>query len=213
MAKYRPEIFDVPNLKSAKEIILQFDGTRTPEERWHLETPILAEQLARDLAIQREHLVLDYGCGIGRLAKALIERQRCCVVGADISINMLQMAPGYVASAAFAGMTPQMLDVLIARGLRFDSAYAIWVIQHCPLPHDDLRRIAASLKPEGRFLMINTKHRCVPTDKGWTDDRVDLIAILRALFEEVHIGPLPAGVEPPTRPDSCFAASCRGVKK
>jgi cyclopropane fatty-acyl-phospholipid synthase-like methyltransferase len=212
VAKYKPDIFVVPNVDKAKEIILTFDGTRTPEERWQQETPILAELISRHLEIARGQLVLDYGCGIGRLAKALIERNGCGVVGVDISVSMLQLAPGYVGSAVFAGIPPAMLEVLTARGLRFDSAYAVWVIQHCLVPREDLQRIADALKPDGRFEIINTKHRCVPTDKGWANDNVDIIAILHELFEEVKLGVIPPGVEPPTHPDTCYAATCRGVK-
>jgi SAM-dependent methyltransferase len=212
VANYRPEIFSVPTIEKAKEIILTFDGTHTPEERWQRETPIVAELLSRDLGIGPGQLVLDYGCGIGRLAKALIEKRRCGVVGVDITVTMLQLAPAYVSSAVFAGMPPAMLEMLAARGVRFDSAYAVWVIQHCVSPREDLQRIACALKPDGRFQIINTKYRCVPTDKGWVDDGIDVIAILHELFEEVKFGVLPPGIEPPTHPDTCYMATCRGAK-
>src|SRR5437870_3609239 len=98
MHKYHPEIFVVSTIEQAKAIILTPEPGTTTEQRWAHETPILADQLLRDLAIQATDLVLDYGCGIGRLAKALIERRQCAIVGVDISVSMTQLAPGYTSS-------------------------------------------------------------------------------------------------------------------
>jgi SAM-dependent methyltransferase len=180
----------VQNVEQAKAIILT-PGKVTTEQRWREETPVLAQQLTRELGITAEHLVLDYGCGIGRLAKALIEMHGCRVIGADISLSMIQLAPRYVCSHRFGVFHPELLDMLIARGVRFDSAYAVWVIQHCPDPQTDLARIRAALRPGGLFHIVNTRPRFVPTDAGWVNDGIDLIPMLRSLFAEVKFGDLP----------------------
>src|SRR6266404_326612 len=125
MPNYRPQVFEVQSIEQAKAIILTPGGSST-DERWERETPVLAEQLTRELGIDPTHFVLDYGCGIGRLAKALIEMHPgCAVLGADISISMIQLAPGYVRSQRFCAFHPTLLDMLIAQGVCFDSAYSV----------------------------------------------------------------------------------------
>ena len=208
MPTYKPEIFNVKNLEQAKAIILTPD-TSTTEQRWQHETPIVASLLAQGLKLERGQLVLDYGCGVGRLARELIAKHQCGVVGVDISLSMIQLAPGYVASNAFAAMPPLLLDLLVTRGLQFDTAYAVWVIQHCLKPQEDLTRIASALKPGGIFQMFNCINRCIPTDKGWANDGIDLVPILKSLFAEVSISPVPAEIEPKGMPGVYYCAICR----
>src|SRR5690349_14906824 len=100
MFTYDPAIFDVADEATAKRIILTPDG-RSTDERWRVETPGLATLAGASLALDQDSLVLDYGCGIGRMAKALIERFGCRVVGVDISPRMREMAPAYVSSEKF----------------------------------------------------------------------------------------------------------------
>ena len=50
------------------------------------------------LAPNSDMVVLDYGCGVGRLAKAMIEAKGCAVIGLDISARMRTLAQDYVAS-------------------------------------------------------------------------------------------------------------------
>ena len=92
---YDASVFDVANVDEAKRIILTPENSTT-EERWQVETPYLAALITEHLPIDRGTLLLDYGCGIGRMSKALIERKRCKVVGADISASMRALAGAYV---------------------------------------------------------------------------------------------------------------------
>ena len=64
---YNPEIFSVPDLLHAKKIILTAESSST-EERWKTETPMLAGLIAAHNKIGPDTVVLDYGCGIGRMA-------------------------------------------------------------------------------------------------------------------------------------------------
>ena len=91
---YAPGIFETPDLVSAQAIILTPEPGTTTEERWRVETPYLAAQMAEHLDLNINSLVLDYGCGIGRLSKALIERTGCFVIGIDIAQRMREMEIG-----------------------------------------------------------------------------------------------------------------------
>ena len=191
---YRPEVFNPKSLQEARRIILTPEPTVSTDQRWETETPYLVDALAAQLAPDRASLVLDYGCGIGRLAKALIARAGCTLLGADISASMRAYAHIYVESARFAATSPEGLECLTGHGLRVDHAYAVWVLQHCLDPAAEIARIAAALAPGGRLCVINSTQRWVPTDRGWQSDGQDVLALLRGAFEEE--GEIPLGDAP-----------------
>jgi 2-polyprenyl-3-methyl-5-hydroxy-6-metoxy-1,4-benzoquinol methylase len=128
IARYDPEVFAVgTDLQEAKNIILTEEGTGYyPDERWERETPYLTDLITEKCGITERTTVLDYGCGIGRLAKTLIDRTGCFVVGTDISYDMLALAVRYVASPRFVATPPNALDLFY----QFDVAISVWVLQH-----------------------------------------------------------------------------------
>jgi 2-polyprenyl-3-methyl-5-hydroxy-6-metoxy-1,4-benzoquinol methylase len=194
---YNPEVFEARDIAEAKRIILTDEGSST-EERWRIETPAVADLIARSVAITPDSTILDYGCGIGRLAKELIARHGCRVIGVDITQSMRNLATGYVASDHFLVCSPLMLADIVARGLRFDAALAIWVFQHCLCPTDDIALIACALKSSGNLFVLNNLSRVVPTkEKSWVDDRVDVRGILFDRFALERDGSLPGHLVAP----------------
>lgn len=200
---YEPRVFDAPNIAQARRIILTAEGSGT-EERWAKETPYLAEMIGRTLKLKPETVLLDYGCGIGRLAKELIAKYRCRVIGVDISASMRGFAATYVESDRFVACAPAMLDMLIERGLACDAAFTVWVLQHCERPADDIARIKRALKPASPLLVVNNIHRAVPmlerklgpmgaTVAGtWANDGIDVKALVArefALQDEGRLAP------------------------
>lgn len=200
---YEPRVFDAPNIAQAKRIILTAEGSGT-EERWAKETPYLAEMIGRTLKLRPETVLLDYGCGIGRLAKELIAKYRCRIIGVDISASMRGFAATYVESDRFLACAPAMLDLLLERGLACDAAFTVWVLQHCERPADDIARIRRALKPAAPLLVVNNVHRAVPmlerklgpmgaTMAGtWANDGIDVKALVArefALQDEGRLAP------------------------
>ncbi len=145
---YNPGIFAVSGVPEAMQIILTPDGASTAE-RWTNETPYIAELVGQSLALGADSVLLDYGCGVGRLAEALIARYGCRVVGVDISASMRALSVSYVGSDRFFACAPEMLDALSARGMAVDAAISVWVLQHCLRPAEDIARIRRALKPGG----------------------------------------------------------------
>ena len=88
---YDASVFDVATIEAAKRIILTPENSTT-QERWAAETPYLTDLITKHIVLDRDTTVLDYGCGVGRMAKALIDRARCKVVGADFSASMRALA-------------------------------------------------------------------------------------------------------------------------
>lgn len=212
---YLPEVFAAPDEEAARNIILTPQAGQSPDERWARETPYLVELIAAMTPIAPGELVVDYGTGIGRLAKALIERFGCRVLGVDISPQMRGLGPGYVQSERFAAVSPEMLAAMIQAGLRVDAAISVWVLQHCLKPAIDIDLIQHALKPGGSLLVVNTNHRAVPTlreeDQSliWTGDGQDVRALLAERLEPVSDGLLDPAVVGQAATDATFWAAFR----
>lgn len=196
--RYYPDVFDVPDLRRAKEIILTNEGPGADTDtRWAQETPYLVGLIGQTLALRPGMLVLDYGCGIGRMAKALIEGIGCSVIGVDISPSMRRLAVDYVGTDRFTVVSPAQFDTLSAAGLRVHAALAIWVLQHCVAPAEDVERIRRSLAADGGLFVLNMVTRAIPAvhDEeslqrrfAWTSDGIDVAALLRGTFHVTATG-------------------------
>lgn len=192
--RHKPEVFDTASIESAKRIILTPEAGTTTAERWELETPFLTRDISARLALTAASCVLDYGCGIGRLSKALIEATGCTVIGVDASAAMRRFAVEYVDSPRFICCSIDSFDVLVQQGLRADHAIAIWVLQHCLHPEVDIRRIISGLKSSGGFYVLNNRHRAVPSDRGWINDGIDIGNMLDSTFDLIEEYRLPVSV-------------------
>jgi len=209
--QYFPAVFDVPDMQRAKEIILTEEGPGADTEtRWRQETPYVLELIWEAFNLRPEMIVLDYGCGIGRLARAMIEASGCSVIGVDTSSSMRALSQEYVNSERFTAVSPDQFDLLVRGGLRVDAAISVWVLQHCFAPALDIERMRRGLVAGGRVFVLNMPKRAVPavfddpqsgtqadkeadkpTDKpaerkfAWAEDGVDVAALLRQAFEVI----------------------------
>ena len=102
------------------------------EDRWRIETPYLADLIARHVAITPETTLIDYGCGIGRMSKELIARHGCRVIGIDISpVDARARGRCMCSRTASCRARPRCSMSWWSNGVRFDAAISIWVLQHC----------------------------------------------------------------------------------
>ncbi len=171
-ARYKPEVFDARTFDEARSVILTEEDDGKANERWHKETPYLGDLIEKSCQIGATSTVLDYGCGIGRLARMLIARYDCRVIGVDISPNMRALAAEYVASDRFVACAPEFLD---AFAVKADLVLAVWVLQHCVEPVNDIQMIVSASKPGATLFLANERYRCVPVhDYGWVDDKKDV---------------------------------------
>ncbi len=184
--RYDPRAYDVENLAQAKRVILTPVAGITSEERWERETPYLVEEIGNFLSPTEDTVILDYGCGIGRLSKGLISRYRCSVMGVDISASMRRLAVEYVNSPRFSVCSLDFMTKRIASGFSAHHAIAVWVLQHCPFVERDIQTIERTLKPGGVFYVLNDVKRSVPTSTGWVNDGKDVRALLLREFIELH---------------------------
>lgn len=188
---YLPEIYNVRNQEEAKNIILTPQAGLSTDDRWLTETPHLMKLIEQEVSAARQDIrVLDYGCGIGRLSRAMIEKYNAHVLGIDISWSMRALAIDYTKHDNFLVGSPKWLDVL-ADGRGFHMGLAVWVLQHCPHPEEDIRRIALALQKQGGSLfVVNEKFRVVPvrndrSEVEWANDGIDIRNLLHTTCYEV----------------------------
>lgn len=156
------------------------------QERWEKETPDFVRAILKQTSAKAPR-ILDYGCGVGRLAReVIVQHKSAAVVGVDESPIQQQHARDYIESDRFTAGFPHE-----AQG-SFDLAYCIYVLQH--IPALDLRgaiaRIHHLLKPQGRFVYCSSDTRMsVRWDTtAFFDDRflgVNTRAEVEKLFEPV----------------------------
>lgn len=178
--------FKAKNLTEGMESVVGDCNGHSCKERWEKETPAFARAILRHLPAD-SYTVLDYGCGVGRIAKEVLKQSpKITVIGLDASTDELALAKKYVGDSRFIPVTPEALDQ------KADLVYCIYVLQHVPaieLRHA-IERMHHFLKPGGKLVYCSSDYRmAINAGGGFTDDRhlgVDIRKELSRLFEEVE---------------------------
>jgi len=173
--QYRSEIFNPANLQHAKDIVLTPDPTR-PDKFEH-DTKFLVDIIEKQNIVNNTSVVLDFGCGMGRNSKELIDRFGCNVFGTDISVNMLKFATIYVDNTKLF-VTCNRINITGC----IDVVLSSFVLQHVEKPHEEIEHIFNVLKPGGYLILLNDpKTRLYPggfrdEDNSviWYDDFVNI---------------------------------------
>ena len=166
------------------------------QQRWDEETPVFAEAIVRLLDDSKNHWLVDYGCGPGRIAKAIMEYVPSGdwgyvgITGVDNSSEMIAQAEAYVGPYKFDAVLPHELDA--SKGA--ELVYLVYCLQHMPAIEirDALQRIWTCLKDDGLFFFCGSENRmAVRSDGGgFFDDRflgVDMTAEISRVFD--FVGP------------------------
>ena len=158
------------------------------EERYKIETPLFAKQIYKLAeSIKESPLILDYGCGVGRLAKEILNNQ-CTVWGVDASQEMLTQAKEYVNNPNFYTCLPYNLPKT-----KFNLIYCIYVLQHVPSieMREILARIYHHLDEDGYFVFCSSEYRMsIRFDGGgFFDDRflgVNILEEIERFFDKIE---------------------------
>lgn len=172
---YLKEAFIPSSMEQARDICIS--PSKNNPGKFEKETAFTLQFLLGERLVYNDSTVLDFGCGVGRLSKAIISRLGCKVHGFDISDRMLEFAKEHVMSRNF---TPVLYTKKMEYAERFDLAMSFFVLQHSEHPVEDVSLIHGLLKQDGKFVLMNEKERFVPSsvdDKGfvqWKDDGIDI---------------------------------------
>ena len=198
---------NIETVDEAINIITSGTETLTSKQRWDNETPALMRIIERH--IRRDSWVLDYGCGIGRLAKPLVEKLNCKVIGVDFSANMRALAATMVDNPRFFAIDPLMLDDL--GWMKVHAAIAVWTLQHCMDLKQAIWRITEVVRPGGVLFVVNNKTRCLPVENGeWADDGLNVDEMIQGNgFEQIEYGSLDDAIAPGWMKDNTFWAIYR----
>jgi ubiquinone/menaquinone biosynthesis C-methylase UbiE len=188
LPQFDADVFNVVSMDHAKRVILTAEAGLTMEERWEKETEYLVDEIIKQMPPDSGWDTLaDYGCGIGRISKALLNRFNYRIVGVDISPSMRSLAAAYVQHDNFVAVSPAMFGFL---HVKVKAAISIWTLQHCEKPERDLELLYRSLHPDGRLFVVNEKARFLPTKHKWVNDGIDVFALLKEKFKLVEVQPL-----------------------
>lgn len=168
-------------------------------ERWEKETPVFVREIRELYNSQPGFTILDYGTGVGRLAKEFIKQDpNVTVIGLDASSDQLKIAKEYVNDSRFIPVLPHQLNQKV------DLVYCIYCLQHVPgiELRDVLSRIHTFLKPGGLLVYCSSDYRmAIRFDgQGFFDDRflgVNIREEISRLFkEEKDLFERTTGLEP-----------------
>jgi 2-polyprenyl-3-methyl-5-hydroxy-6-metoxy-1,4-benzoquinol methylase len=192
---YDPSIFEQASIEGAKEIVLTPENGISTQTRWDTETPWLLNLISKH--IKPSGLIVDYGCGVGRIAGPLVN-QGYPVIGIDTSSTMRHHATQLIANERFVAMTPTMLDQLVGIGVKAEGVFAIWILQHCFDLDAEVARIYKTLNKGGIIGVADMRHRAIPTNQGWRSDGKSVKETLTRYFTLVQQYPY----NPPNAPQN-----------
>lgn len=183
--KYIHQVFLPATLEDAKNVSLSNDPT--DPYKFREETEFLMDIIREQSLITEETRVLDFGCGMGRVSKMLIDTFHCRADGVDTSPSMRYFAHQYVAHKDFS-VRPKITGT-------YDVALAAFVFQHVERPDIEISTLREHLHAGGKLLVVNEHKRLVPTgvnEEGfvvWSDDGIDIDALLSQSFSLLHSFP------------------------
>ena len=169
-------LFKVKNFEEGKEAVVGHCNGYDRQQRWDAETSLFAKAIIRNIKFRDSGCadIIDYGCGVGRLAQEVIKQSPKVIVhGVDASQQMLNEATKYISNSGhFHPSSPTQINM--GQG-KADLVYCVYVLQHVPCLEirEILQRIYDNLKTDGAFVYCSSDYRMAINfnGSGFWDDR------------------------------------------
>lgn len=177
--------FNHRGIRRARKSILWHDD-------WEEATEATME-IFREIALLNDgQTVIDYGCGIGRISKGLVEKYQVKVLAVDRSSQMLKHAQGYLSGEFPHQAKVELLtDEALMRRVpkmtgKVDVILFIEVLQHIPEPalDDLLPRLLETLSPDGKMFILG--NALLDVDAQGSIRRKSIEAFLREHVEIIR---------------------------
>ncbi len=186
-------------------------------DNWRRATPRTVGILEQLGVVQDGFTVVDYGCGVGRVTRALAQRHRVRILGVDRSAEMLRHARRYIPARYLQPGRVELLSdaELLDRGSALkgtvDGLFAIEVVQHIPEPLLDalLPQLLALLKPQGRLFVLG--HEYLDVDASGAAGRTRIGSVLQRHARVERADVWDAGFAEPRFSFLCAPASQAGT--
>jgi ubiquinone/menaquinone biosynthesis C-methylase UbiE len=187
---YIKECFDVVTFEQAKHVVLSNEPDKP--DKFEKETGYLVDTISKQefIKIDDNSVVLDFGCGMGRVSKEIIKQFNCKVIGLDISPSMLMFAKLYISNVTKFETTQSY-----SMPNSIDMAMSILALQHSEDPKKEIDNIFSVLKPGGMFVLLNETNRLVPDDIDshnyivWKDDGFNVFEYVESKLSKIHSTP------------------------
>lgn len=193
---FNPDYFNVDSLESAKKLSLELDEYET----WEEQTDWTIDILKASRTIDKDSTFVDWGVGVGRLSKAVIETFNCNVVGVDTSPSMLRYSEEYVDSKKYSTLT---LDQFKKDNIqnKFTHAISAWSLQHSPTSQYDISFLTRAMIASGKLFIVDSFSKKIPKlleadPRGvlWFDDGIKNRMELERWYIPLMLGTLPVQI-------------------
>lgn len=187
---YNPSFFIPQDPEHARSIMLDSEDSDIPH-RWKRETEWIMETSRIFMDITADSTILDWGCGVGRISKELIDTYGCKVIGVDLQPKMLEYAVTYVDSDRFSVIQYQDIFTKMPKQF-FTHVFACWVFQYSNKIQYEIPIIYDSMKFDSNLFVIEVDKKTIPnTNGGYFDDGTSSRLVLEKYYDMEILGKIP----------------------
>ena len=188
--EYNSDFFIPKSLEHAKNIILTPENDTT-DSRWNKETDWIIKTSDLFMNIDSNSFILDWGCGLGRISKSLIDKYQCRVMGIDIEQKMLEYATSYVDSDLFCTMNYEESFQNLNK-FKFSHIFSCWVFQHSNKIQYEIPLLYSSMNFDSQLFVLELDKKAIPNKNGgYFDDGVSTSSILGMFYDIEVYGKIP----------------------
>jgi SAM-dependent methyltransferase len=147
------------------------------QDRLSMLNRLMNEATLRELALRGSERIIDFGCGLGQLTRAMAWAAGTRVLGVERSAAQLATAAQQAAAAGETALVELRQGDVTAPPLEgrewgtFDVAHARFVLEHVPDPLAVVSQMVRSVRPGGRIVLQDDDHdvlRCHPEPPGFS---------------------------------------------